>query len=280
MINGLYDIIPIKLKKNVLSKLDFSYDMYNFLISVDINKYKLIDIILGAPICISIKKDIFKELLQYEDKKNIKECINYESFYYHYYHIKYFLDRINNLKNNEFILSSMYMYNEDLKTHEIWEVKPCKKYDDVIKLMKSYNNYSYMDLELYELVDDEYKSIADFCIINDQISYFSMGKDITENAIPYLADTNVNNMGLDLPIPFKVGDLLEIDCSPFITEKQYVIITNIDGEDPYETVGVLLNIPNKIVNLKNGFIDQMSQISPLYRIKSIDWKELPLEVST
>ena len=174
----------------------------------------------------------------------------------------------------------MYMYNEDLKTHEIWEVKPCKKYDDVIKLMKSYNNYSYMDLELYELVDDEYKSIADFCIINDQISYFSMGKDITENAIPYLADTNVNNMGLDLPIPFKVGDLLEIDCSPFITEKQYVIITNIDGEDPYETVGVLLNIPNKIVNLKNGFIDQMSQISPLYRIKSIDWKELPLEVST
>ena len=77
MINGLYDIIPIKLKKNVLSKLDFSYDMYNFLISVDINKYKLIDIILGAPICISIKKDIFKELLQYEDKKNIKECINY-----------------------------------------------------------------------------------------------------------------------------------------------------------------------------------------------------------
>lgn len=139
----------------------------------------------------------------------------------------------------------------------------------------------YWKIEIYDFLDNhekiEFPKPSIICICNsegeiqyiDTKSYDIIAKDFG-SAVP----------NLNLPVPYQPGDILEVDCRPFIPKVTYCLITEV-GDDccGVQCVYPCANHKMKFGAFKHGnFFEEVYQMplymSPLYRSRIVQ-KPLP-----
>ncbi len=88
--------------------------------------------------------------------------------------------------------------------------------------------YQWFELEKWITDGNELLHKYTYYIWNGNIVYFEYGEDY------FFTDLRFNRIkDLNLPVPFKVGDIVTIDCTPFAMPKQAIIteVGNVRGSD-------------------------------------------------
>ena len=276
--------------------------MEEYLLNNPLFKYKTLDAVLGAPISLLKKKELLEQLVVTDDVlcdllrlvQEATNCSNNEQniekvpIAHIFIHSVLSQSIINMLAETERALNEL-----KLKTGEIFALHECwydddtleekrefselfTTYEAAIKNLKEWikdeewdeNTLCWTMLEKWVSTDNgEMENTYTYYLINDEIVYFER-EDNLHDFCGY-----VNSMSLNLPIPFKVGDIVTLNSIPFAPPKQAVLleVENVD------CCGVQI-----LYRLNNGFWETgalkhgygwgrgFPMLSALYRLSKFD----------
>lgn len=263
----------------ILDLLSRSPELYEYLAShrekLRVGDYT--DIVAGAPIGIEKKRELLAELCD--------DMVGDEHRY-----VKCYTDCIDDvrrmLENADLLSVKLYGYDCDTEGIDMLDgpylasslenakraIQNYREEDDL-----SESGSTYWQISAYSFNGEvEYSGfLLDDCTFiagpDGEIMYFSKP--------PIYADFSCT-AGLVLPVPYKPGDILRIDCRPFLRDIRYCVVTEVIYPDIVECA-----YPGKdgsvcLGNLIHGFFfDNMHSdpcISPLY-CTSVYTGELPCE---
>jgi len=284
--------------------LDFitSKTMKDFLRNQELNERQLTDIVLGAPT--SLNQKLFTLSRFFNNEEN-------------YHVINLLIDGLDNwereLNDNEvFVLIEYWFDQDDLKEKSCFR-GVFRRHEKIHELLaREYKKLDDDDSPLYGWYEVE-RWVCDregafdkkytYVIIRHEACFFTRYERwedgftvplygpvwtlYTNDFPPFHFDDRLSESpDLNLPIPFKVGDLIKIDCHPFMETKPAVIVELYDNSD---CCGVQVVCRNEdgtygISPLKHShmFTDNYrSLISPLYRLDyfedEYDYKDILME---
>ena len=211
----------------------------------NLTSYQINDIICGSRISLEDKLEILNELKEtdkiYENSYNA---------------IKYALSHLK-LKDNEiFILKANGIDDENLKnekiTYSVYEHSPFNCYDKAITYIKEsccqlfeYNTFEelcdWFVLEKWTLSESGfYEKIINYYItLKGDIWFYKFDYDYKKkyeknpdkSLLLEKLDVCSHSGDLNLPTPFKVGDILTIDCRPFAELRKVLVVEIGDNRD-------------------------------------------------
>ena len=237
-----------------------------------LEKWQIIDMICGAPIPLTRKREMLNTLLQHEDLdrerkegRRDEEFIKEHSFQIYLLEIDDALRELN-LRKGELLILSTQMGSEDAA----WETIPFLSYDKVKEHINGKAS------EFYEKDTWHYlkkRATNDQNELIQTICYFIINGEVTNyyhcNGMEF--DYFDVNTDLNLPVPFKCGDIIEADGWPFCGKKRAVIVGIGDNHDCCCIQALHFNDEGKLEMsaLKHGILwdDCWPRQSPLYRIK-------------
>lgn len=210
MKNKILDLIE---SKEVRACIDENFDK--------LSKKQIIDIIYGSPYSLQQKYDIMNQLA-----KNENDC---ERPSYSEYSRKLNIE-LHNLNLNEdeiFVLELKRLPKYGRNLSATYSLGVFSDIEQVIKLISTKfiidkQNCWYV-LSKFKLNDNENKSIIKYFISADGIILFSD----CFSQMKY--DYCVQNTKISIPLPFKVGDIILIDSSPF-AYPMYGLVVEIDSK--------------------------------------------------
>lgn len=271
----------------ILDLLSRSPELYEYL-TLHIEKLRVgdyTDIVAGAPICIEKKRELLAELYDSTDGDNRRYVAEY---------IDCIDDVCRMLKNADLLSVKLYGYDCDTGGTDMIDgpylassLKNAKKaiqnYREETELSDS--DDIYWQISAYSLDGEvEYSGfLLDDCTFtagpDGEIMYFNIIRfNRNKRNTAYLDFSCTAELGL--PVPYKPGDILRIDCRPFLRDIRYCVVTEVLYPDIVECA-----YPGKdgsvcLGNLIHGFFfDNLHWdycISPLY-CTSVYTGELPGE---
>ena len=204
----------MNIKQHIIDSCGFSYEMRKYLKTQKLNSNQLTGIIAGA-------------LLTLEEKMRLYQLMDDSDDYY--LSAKQFYDETEkaiaelNLKSGEIFTMRECWYDEDI-LDEKWEFsEPFTTFDVAMKYLKELIKDEEWDettlcwtmLEKWVPNNDgTMKNTYTYYLVNDEIMYFER-----EDFRGY-----VSSMSLNLPIPFKVGDIVTLNSIPFAPTKQAILL--------------------------------------------------------
>lgn len=245
--------------------------------------YHIIDMIVCSPVCnIYDKLKYLKELKPITDEifdDNYDVDISRKDRYYE--HISYLEYCINSLSKNGIFTAEEFWYDDDINAQDEYLCGLFANISDVNNFIDDYfNDLDDDDLRWIKVTqwiydDNDYKPNVSFIFIKGNIIYCEIedyGEEkigIDGSSMLYYAE-NIN-----LPVPFKAGDIVEISGYPFYKNYLCIILSVGDNIDCCSLQGAVKDFNNdwNIGALKHSSLIRFSgskdyQISPLYSIKT------------
>ncbi len=273
----------MKNTEHIIKSCGFSEEMERYLTGIEHNEYRMIDMILGAPIPLTQKRGLVESLYT-PNSKNVSEistCL---------IEIDEALEALK-LKDGDIFSLSECWYDEDILDEKKEFTEPFLSFQAVenyINKMLEEDTENLEEGEDYtcwtEIIkwvhcfNGEMKAVYSYVFVGNEIYYF---KRITDYRCDYFLGYVSS---FNLPIPFKPGDIITLDCLPFRPVKHAVLL-EVDNND---CCGVQMlycrknEIDGKIMwetgALKHGdgWGCQQAIISSLYRLSTFEGK-LPKE---
>ena len=271
----------------ILDLLSRSPELYEYLAShrEELRMGDYTDIVAGAPIGIEKRRELLAELHDSTDGDNRRYVAKYIDC----------IDDVRRMLENADLLS-VKLYGYDCDTEGIDMLDGPYLASSLENAKRAIQNYREED-ELSEADDISWKISAysldgeveysgfllDDCTFiagrDGEIMYFNNMRCNRNKRDTAYVDFSCTAM-LELPVPYKPGDILRIDCRPFLRDIRYCVVTEVIYPDIVECA-----YPGKdgsvcLGNLIHGFFfDNMHSdpcISPLY-CTSVYTVELPGE---
>ena len=240
-----------------------SVEMREYLASQELDDRKIADIILGAPVPLTTKLKYAKG----EDYEEIKQA----------------LDALKLNDDEHFYLFDCW-YDEEYFAYEEYPNRPFYDFKDVLEHIKDeiaecgedYDETGWYTLR--KMVRDpnntKYKTnicAYEYTLIKDEVCYF-----YKPNADEFADYRFSESTDLNLPVPFKVGDVVHIDCRPFAPVRQVKITETGDNHDCCSLQAEFYD--NKEKKYKTGAVKHCfifdngyrPLLSPLYRISKVN----------
>ena len=268
----------------------------------DLSSYQINSIICGARISLEGKLEFLNELKETDEI--------YENSYNA---IKYALNHLVLNGNDIFILKGKGIDEEDLNDNKIspkiYECFPYINCEKVIEYIKEsccqlfeYNTFEelcdWFVLEKWTLSETGiYEKIIDYYIsLKGDIWFYKFDYDYKKkyeknpdkSQILKKLDVCSNSEDLNLPTPFKVGDILTIDCRPFAELRKVLVIEIGDNRDCCSLQGLYIDNQGEIhigaIKHNSVFRDYeyIPKISSLYKAKisedELSEKDKPLQM--
>ncbi|MEE1173407.1 MAG: hypothetical protein U0K87_13755 [Ruminococcus sp.] len=265
--------------EQIISACGFSEEMERYLIGCKHNDYEMIEIILGAPLTLTEKRKLL-ELLNTQDSEgydDVAECI------------REFDDALAalELKDGEIFTLSEYWYDDDILDENRSFAEPFLSFQAAAEYIKKLIEEETEDLDdIDEYVcwteitkwlpvgDGKMKDVYSYTFVGNEIHYFKRIGNIPRDSYRGYK----SSLDLNLPIPFKPGDIVTLNCLPFRPVKQAVLL-EVDNRD---CCGVQMLYPrkNKITGdtiletgaLKHGdgWEGYFPMLSSLYRLSKYE----------
>ena len=265
--------------EQIISACGFSEEMERYLIGCKHNDYEMIEIILGAPLPLTEKRKLL-ELLNTQDNEeydDVAECI------------REFDDALAalELKDGEIFTLSECWYDDDILDEKKAFAEPFLSFqaaEEYIKKLIEEETEDLDDIDEYvcwteitkwlPVGDGKMKDVYSYTFVGNEIHYFKRIGNIPRDSYRGYK----SSLDLILPIPFKPGDIVTLNCLPFRPVKQAVLL-EVDNRD---CCGVQILYPrkNKITGdivwetgaLKHGdgWEGYFPMLSPLYRLSKYE----------
>ena len=265
--------------EQIIFACGFSEEMECYLIGCKLNDYNMLDIILGAPLPLTEKRKLL-ELLNTPDSDeyaDVPDCI------------REFDDALAalELKNGEIFTLSEYWYDDDILDENRSFAEPFLSFQAAAEYIKKLIEEETEDLDdIDEYVcwteitkwlpvgDGKMKDVYSYTFVGNEIHYFKRIGNIPRDSYRGYK----SSLDLNLPIPFKPGDIVTLNCLPFRPVKQAVLL-EVDNRD---CCGVQMLYPrkNKITGdivwetgaLKHGdgWEGYFPMLSSLYRLSKYE----------
>ncbi len=214
--------------------------MKEYLKDKELNEIKILHIICGAPVSLNLKYEFLKELKDY-----------YEIFQKAFNDTEKALKELRLKKENEFFYFKGKMYDTKsfLTTERGYE--PCfsvKKAIEILNndgictedLWKAYNeNCCWSELEKWVINGKNFDNTYTYFLIKNEVCYYER-YGCEENSYFSI----YGRVQLNLPTPFKPGDIIETDCLPFAPKKVAVITDIGDNRDCCSLQAISKNYKN------------------------------------
>ena len=265
--------------EQIISACGFSEEMERYLIGCKHNDYEMIEIILGAPLTLTEKRKLL-ELLNTQDSEeydDVAECI------------REFDDALAalELKDGEIFTLSECWYDDDILDENKSFAEPFLSFQAAVEYIEKM-----IEEETEDLDDiDEYicwteitkwipagkgkmKDVYTYTFVGNEIHYFKRIGNLPRDSYRGYK----SSLDLNLPIPFKPGDIVTLNSLPFRPDKQAVLL-EVDNRD---CCGVQILYPrkNKITGdivwetgaLKHGdgWEGYFPMLSSLYRLSKYE----------
>ena len=265
--------------EQIISACGFSEEMERYLIGCKHNDYEMIEIILGAPLTLTEKRKLL-ELLNTQDSEgydDVAECI------------REFDDALAalELKDGEIFTLSEYWYDDDILDENRSFAEPFLSFQAAAEYIKKLIEEETEDLDdIDEYVcwteitkwlpvgDGKMKDVYSYTFVGNEIHYFKRIGNIPRDSYRGYK----SSLDLNLPIPFKPGDIVTLNCLPFRPVKQAVLL-EVDNRD---CCGVQMLYPrkNKItgdtilemgaIKHGDGWDGYFPMLSSLYRLSKYE----------
>ncbi len=265
--------VSMELQRGVLEEFMPSESMWAYLYGQSLSNEQIADLIIGSPADISAKAEWLRKLAG----------LYGEPFTHHADAVEDAVKALEPAENDLFLLKSMW-YDDELLRADCTNVTPYSSLDAVIEELRSefdsLKTEDYPDdvpLLWYELekwnleADGSYSNPYTYTLIEDEIVYFTINRKLNGGSAGS-ADTyrySSSTRDLDVPVPFKPGDIVDIDCWPFAPPVQAMIIKT--GSDPRELQALYRNQYGKWMTgaVKQGhlFANSYVNMSLLYVIE-------------
>lgn len=265
--------------EQIIFACGFSEEMVCYLIGCKLNDYNMLDIILGAPLPLTEKRKLL-ELLNTPDSDeyaDVSDCI------------REFDDALAalELKNGEIFTLSEYWYDDDILDENRSFAEPFLSFQaaaEYIKKLIEEETEDIDDIDEYicwteitkwiPVGEGKMKDVYTYTFVGNEIHYFKRIGNLPRDSYRGYK----SSLDLNLPIPFKPGDIVTLNCLPFRPVKQAVLL-EVDNRD---CCGVQILYPrkNKITGdivwetgaLKHGdgWEGYFPMLSSLYRLSKYE----------
>lgn len=211
--------------EQIISACGFSEEMERYLIGCKHNDYEMIEIILGAPLPLTEKRKLL-DLLNTPDSDeyaDVSDCI------------REFDDALAalELKNGEIFTLSEYWYDDDILDENRSFAEPFLSFQaaaEYIKKLIEEETEDIDDIDEYvcwteltkwiPVCDGKMKEVYSYTFVGNEIYYFKrLGETRRDRFEGYKSGLDLN-----LPIPFKPGDIVTLNCLPFRPVKHAVLL--------------------------------------------------------
>ena len=222
----------MKNKEQIIKSCGFSEEMERYLIDYKPNDFEMLDIILGAPIPLTEKRKLL-ELLNTPDSKAYDDVSEY---------IREFDDASAELelKDGEIFTLSECWYDDDILDENKSFAEPFLSFQaavEYIEKMIEEETAVMEDGEEYEcwteirkwipVGEGKMKDVYIYTFVGNEIHYFRRIGDPPRDGF----NGYVSSLELNLPIPFKPGDIVTLNTLPFRRVKHAVIIEVLNDYD-------------------------------------------------
>lgn len=281
---------------DVIHELFSSEDMQEYLCknSRELTKWSRIDMIAAAPIPMQRKLEIFNALADQENladeidevnrddsieeevKEEILKMVKERSYSNNANTIRLALEALYNIFNGVFLLKIYMRVNEETDEVEVYETLPFSSYEKAIAYVEK--NYVKEELPYFwceftkweQDADGNLKETWQYTIVEGQILFF-------ENKQYKLWEICKQDESLNLPVPFQMGDIIEVECMPFVGKHYALILSVGDNEDCCCVREVHVTEKGTLAEgaLKHGWIYEPNEFyatSPLYSAKRYNGK--------
>lgn len=221
--------------EHIISSCGFSKEMRNYLLDIDIPETTVIDIILGAPIPLTKKRELIDSMHTPDSNKfsEISSCL---------IEIDEALEALKIKAPYIFTLSKCW-YDEDILNENESTEETFQSFQDILNYINKTNEegvehsgegketsyWTEVKITFPPLAFNNHSgnSARDFYIlVGNEIYYFKRNGNTRHDGF----SGYVSSLDLDLPIPFKPGDIVTLDCTPFRPMKQAVLL-EVDNRD-------------------------------------------------
>lgn len=208
-----------------------SDEMRNYLKTQELTPYQLASLIFNSPYSIDQKKNAFYSLLSETDDSELKalcsNCIeNIEKAYEllntggTFKVTSSFVNGVVPELNDE----GLFAKYDDVKEFIEFDIKDCE-YED-------YDYYSYYIEKWIENKNGKLENVITYYVIKNEICYFKyspLGDYLKEFLHDF--EPKIRNFELNVPTPFKVGDVVMFDGYPFAQKTFSLILSTGDNQD-------------------------------------------------
>lgn len=253
-----------------------SDEMRNYLKTQELTPYQIASLIFNSPYSIDQKKNAFYSLLNETDDNELKalgsNCIENIERAYELLNTggvfkvtSSFVNGIVEL-NDEGLFSSYKNVKEFIAS----DIKECE--------YKDYDYYSYFVEKWIKNSDGILENVITYYVIKNEICYFKyspLGDYLKEFLQGF--EPKIRNFELNVPTPFKVGDVVEFDGYPFAKITFSLILSTGDNQDCCSLWNLYWADPRtwKTGAVKHGDVGYILRgneffVSPLYNAKRYD----------
>lgn len=281
---------------DVIRELFSSEDMQEYLCknSGELTKWQRIDMIEAAPIPIQRKMEIFNALTEQENlddeidevnrdesieeevKEEILKMVRERSYSNNANTIRLALEALHDVSTGVFLLKVYMRVDEESDEVEVYDTLPVSSYEKAIAYMegnyiKEEVPYFWGNLTKWEPdVDGNLKETWQYTIVDGQIIFFA-------NKQYELWEICKQDESLNLPVPFQMGDIIEVECMPFAGKHHALILSIGDNEDCCCVRELHVTEKETLAEgaLKHGGIfspNEFDATSPLYSAKRYNGK--------
>lgn len=217
--------------EQIIFACGFSEEMERYLIGCKHNDYEMIEIILGAPLTLTEKRKLL-ELLDTPDSKvfdDVSDCI------------REFDDALAalELKDGEIFTLSECWCDDDILDEKKAFAEPFLSFQAAAEYIKNLIEEETEDIDdINEYVcwteltkwipvgEGKMKDVYSYTFVGNEIHYFKrLGETRRDRLEGYKSGLDLN-----LPIPFKPGDIVTLNCLPFRPVKHAVLL-EVDNRD-------------------------------------------------
>lgn len=253
-----------------------SDEMRNYLKTQELTPYQIASLIFNSPYSIDQKKNAFYSLLSETDDSELKalgsNCIeNIERAYE-------LLNTGGVFKVTSSFVNGIVELNDEGLFSNYKDVKEFIASDIKEWEYKDYDYYSYFVEKWIKNSDGILENVITYYVIKNEICYFKyspLGDYLKEFLQGF--EPKIRNFELNVPTPFKVGDVVEFDGYPFAKITFSLILSTGDNQDCCSLWNLYWADPRtwKTGAVKHGDVGYILRgneffVSPLYNAKRYD----------
>lgn len=222
--------------KCVTSKL-----MRNYLKEIELDYWRVTDVIMQSPVSIDIKLEELLKVKKDAEEKNERELIEECDV-----GIRNIEIAKSYLEAEGVFTIEVYVFDDEKKDNDCYFECVSANFEDVKEVIKNdleMSETKAIDLRWYYVSkwvknsEGKYKEVCTYLIARDEILYFSIEADVGDL---YTYDYYMAG-DLNIPVPYKAGDILECDGFPFGPKIHMLIVDIGDNHDCCCVQGLALN---------------------------------------
>lgn len=252
-------------RESVLKEIFLSPEMADYLSKRPLDREKIAEIIAGAPISLERKRELLLALAEEEKSSFFSRTAK---------KISYALQETR-LKPGEIFYLKTYYYNESGRPG-MEAIAPFLTWEQVLERIQKILGYQgdgedaliWFNVEKWTPDGNgRLKNTYDFTVIGGEACYFYCRASFLRERICFAESRDLN-----LPVPFRAGDLVTVDCRPYAPLNHAVILEVGDNRDCC-CLQALFRIEDGMWDtgaVKHGSlfpIGCLPDFSPLYRMK-------------